>query len=575
MQKLIDAETAIDQITSALRLCSTHTELIGALLRLARRMLGAREAYIVLREGHSLRLHAADGLSEDLDYSSLTWEGTIEGLGAVQGSPIVLTDASRYPRFRDPLAQVRPTGAMAVYPVAAHGESIGAIVLTRPVAAAFSPSELRWLSLLAGVAAVVIQNERARQVQERRAHQAEILLDVISQSGGEPESLLQRLADTLIRDLGVDRVDVLLLDETCSKLDCVGTSDRPGGQECNPSPMPLSPGGALVQVLETGQPFVEADGISDPTLSERFRGTGVCSALVVPITVEGQRKGVLLLAAQEPNSFGPEDRALALVVAARIGVLIEETALRRRRSAVERAEAEAAARQEFVGVVSHELKTPVAVIQAYADVLLRRAERAADDANLEVINRIREQSERLLHMVDQVLDLQRLEAGLMSLEVSRFDLAALASRITEEMGTLTDKHRLISRSEEPIYVVADRRRLEEVLSNLLENAIKYSPSGGEIEVRVQRDSDHPERVVASVSDQGIGIPIEEQSQVFERFYQGRNRLYAGHVGLGLGLYISRELVRRHGGDMWVESRPNQGSTFRFWLPAAGLEEGEP
>jgi signal transduction histidine kinase len=225
-----------------------------------------------------------------------------------------------------------------------------------------------------------------------------------------------------------------------------------------------------------------------------------------------------------------------------------------------------------VGVVSHELKTPVAVIQAYTDVLLRRAERTGDSANLDVLQRIGEQSERMLYMVEQVLDLQRLEAGLMSLEPSRFDLTTLIERVAEELGSTTSQHQLTVKVPGPLPVVADRRRIEEVLQNLLQNAIKFSPNGGQIEVVAALDEQSPGRVVVAVSDQGVGISPEEQPR---RFYQGRSRLYQGHVGLGLGLYISREIIRRHGGDMWLRSEPGVGSTLYFGLPVAGPDEGEP
>lgn len=293
------------------------------------------------------------------------------------------------------------------------------------------------------------------------------------------------------------------------------------------------------------------------------------SALAVPIVVEGTRRGVLLLATAQPGAFGQEDQAFALVIAARVGVLVQEAELRRRRVELERVEAEAAARQEFVGVVSHELKTPVAVIRAYTDVLLRRAERAGDSANADVLKRVEEQAERMLHMIEQVLDLQRLEAGLMTLETSRFDLTALARRVAEELGSLTGQHEIAVEAPEPVIVVADRRRIEEVLQNLLQNAIRYSPNGGQIRVSVRPEGEDADRAIVTVADQGVGISPEEQPHVFERFYQGRNRLYQGHVGLGLGLYISRELLRQHGGDVWLESQPGVGSKFHFSLPVAG------
>jgi signal transduction histidine kinase len=230
-----------------------------------------------------------------------------------------------------------------------------------------------------------------------------------------------------------------------------------------------------------------------------------------------------------------------------------------------------------VGVISHELKTPVAVIQAYTDVLRRRAEKAGNSADLDVLRRIGDQVERMLHMVDQTLDLQRLEVGLMSLESSRFDLGALASRVVDEMSALTAQHRLTVQIDStlPVMVLADRRRVEEVLTNLLQNAIKFSTSGV-IATRIwQNDSVTEPMAYVSVSDQGPGIAIDQQERVFERFYQGVERLYRGHVGLGLGLHISREIVRRHGGDIRLTSQPEQGATFTFWLPVGGPDSGEP
>jgi signal transduction histidine kinase len=294
---------------------------------------------------------------------------------------------------------------------------------------------------------------------------------------------------------------------------------------------------------------------------------GVRSVAVVPLRAGGQVRGVLHVAAHTPGALGADDLGFLHLLAERVGLMLERQEVQSRR-------ADARAREEFLSIVSHELKTPVAVVQAYVELLQRRAEREGRAAELEVLNKIAGESQRMLAMVEELLDVQRLDVGVLHLELSRFDLAALAARLAEDLQLTTSAHRIVVDAPAPVVAVADRRRVEEILTNLIENAIKYSP-GGEIRVSVAA-AEHDGQPVArvAVTDQGIGIPPDEQPRVFDRFYRAqaaRGRLHRGHHGLGLGLYIARELVRRHGGEMGVESEPGRGSTFWFRLPLVGPE----
>jgi signal transduction histidine kinase len=160
----------------------------------------------------------------------------------------------------------------------------------------------------------------------------------------------------------------------------------------------------------------------------------------------------------------------------------------------------------------------------------------------------------------------------MPLEESRFDLVEVARALARNTQVTTTKHRLRVESPHAVYVRADRGRVEQVLQNLLDNAIKYAPGGGPIVVRVGEapaGEDPRPMALVSVSDQGIGMDAEARARAFERFYQAGTAPVKGHVGLGLGLYISREIVTRHGGRMWVESAgDDKGSTVSFTLPLA-------
>ncbi len=567
----VTAGEAVREIVDVLRTRTTLAEALRSILARVRATLGADEAYILLVDGNRLRLSAAAGLPEqDEGGAWLDLGEGIEGLAASRGELVTAPDARRHPRFHDPFRRTQPVGAMAAAPLILRGRVTGVIVVTRREPGQFGGSNLWWLDVLGGLAGLAIEDDRIYRAQERRARQAEVLTEIVAHGGGLGD-LLPRLVTTLSRALGVSRVDLLLVDQSGANL----VSCRYGeGQSAGaPERVALAEGGPLARVYGSSQPLVCNEAGRDPEVCSLF-GAGVLhSLLAVPVVAAGNTRGVLYLAHDRPSAFTPDDLAFLSIVGARVGSFIEAEDLRQRQLLLQRAEAEAQARQEFVGIVSHELKTPVAVIQAYTDLLLRRAERTGGDANADVVRRIAEQADRMLHLIEELLDLQRLETGPFLLEVSHFDLVTLARRLAEETQATTQQHHLQVAAEQPVLVSADRRRIEEVLQNLLDNAIRYSPDGGIIQVRVQLMGEEPEaRAVVAVADQGRGIAPGEQPRVFERFYQSGERLQRGHVGLGLGLHISREIVRRHGGDMWLESTPGVGSTFYFSLPAAGPDE---
>jgi len=239
--------------------------------------------------------------------------------------------------------------------------------------------------------------------------------------------------------------------------------------------------GPLVQVYQTGEPLLCNDLTEAPALAAEIGTPDIRSVLAVPLWVGETRRGVLWTGARRANAFGPEDQTF-----------LGADELARLRAEIERAEVEQQAKRDFLSVISHELKTPVAVIKAYTEVLEQRAERTgASPADREVLARIGEQANRMLGLVDQFLDLQRIETGLMPLELSRFDLAEVSRRLAQALQVTTTAHRIRVEAPKPAWVRADRRRIEQVLQNLLDNAIKYSPAGGPIVVRVTTEPVSP------------------------------------------------------------------------------------
>jgi len=221
-------------------------------------------------------------------------------------------------------------------------------------------------------------------------------------------------------------------------------------------------------------------------------------------------------------------------------------------------------KEMFISVISHELKTPVALIKGYANTLRREDARWDADTVRESLTIIEEESDRLDRLINDLLQASRIQAGTLKLELGDVSLPRLAAKTVERFRVQAASHeiRLDFPADFPP-LLADEERLQQVLSNLLSNAIKYSPEGGPVTVggRVRGD-------VAQVwvSDQGIGISPEEQQHLFQPFYRVDSRLGRRTQGVGLGLYLCRAIIEAHGGRIWVESSPRSGSTFRFTLP---------
>jgi signal transduction histidine kinase len=221
---------------------------------------------------------------------------------------------------------------------------------------------------------------------------------------------------------------------------------------------------------------------------------------------------------------------------------------------------------QLLSTVSHELRTPLASIKGFTTSLLREDitwDRKTQRDFLEIIDA---ESDRLAELIGNLLDMSRIDAGTLAMEKEEVRLATLLREAIAAAKLHAPQHTFSLHIPARLPMVsADPRRIRQVLHNLLENAVKYSPQGSKVAVAVRFD---PEFVTIGVSDQGIGIPQEYQERVFERFFQVDSAPTRRVGGSGLGLAISRSIVEAHGGRIWVESEPENGSTFLFTLPVA-------
>ena len=219
-------------------------------------------------------------------------------------------------------------------------------------------------------------------------------------------------------------------------------------------------------------------------------------------------------------------------------------------------------KDDFISVASHELKTPVTSIKVFTQLLAKRFNRNEDQQTLLLINKMDNQLNKLIVLISDLLDVSRIQAGKLALKPEPFSLNQLVEENIDAVKEITD-HEIEFTVRDKVTVEADRERIGQVITNFLTNAIKYSPPQEKIIVSVEKND---KKVRVSVKDFGIGIAKDDQVKVFDRFYQASNSHVSTFPGLGMGLFISSEIVRRHQGEIGVESNPGAGSHFFFTIP---------
>jgi PAS domain S-box-containing protein len=331
------------------------------------------------------------------------------------------------------------------------------------------------------------------------------------------------------------------------------------------------------QVAQSGQPIVVSSASEDPRLAtESGRQEGLHAFAAVPIQSKDNVVGVLGVVSRRPRELSSHEVQLLTAVGHQIGLAIENVRLAKKASEIELLREVDRLRSELLANISHELRTPLGLITVFCTTLLRDDVDFDRETRREFLHDIREETDKLEELVDNLLDLSRIQDGRLRLDKSPTDISQLARKVIKpleiqiaqsESHLLTETgllHRLLHDfSPDPLVAMVDSKSIEQVLRNLLSNAIKYSPEGGTITIQGREDRG---QILVRVSDQGVGIPAEEQDKIFERFYRVENEITQNVRGAGLGLPVCRGIVEAHGGRMWVESTPGVGSAFCFALP---------
>lgn len=400
---------------------------------------------------------------------------------------------------------------------------------------------------------------------------------------GELEVMLSKLLACLIEESeAADAGSLWLYDSSDGRLVAKGAQ---GYDFTALKELRLAPGEAMAgKVFQTGQaelyPTAEVTTAAmanlAPANSRIFRAATAglkqpLSAVCVPL-ITGQTKiGVLvLLNLRQPASFTHEDMTFLQRAADLITISIENARLRGELEAAQALSEANRLKAELISTLAHEMRTPLTSIKGYSTALLMEEATFKPETQREFLQFIDEECEVLQDLIHDLLESSIIDAGLLRLEPQPVQLPRLAKSVTDDMARRTQKHRILLDFPDHFPIVdADPDRIAQVLRNLLDNAIKYSPQAGLIVVRGVVGEDE---IVISVADQGVGIAPEHLNRLFDKFFRVKSGLGRHVVGSGLGLPIARTIVESHGGRIWAESQLEQGSTFYFTLPLQGLSQ---
>jgi two-component system sensor histidine kinase KdpD len=311
--------------------------------------------------------------------------------------------------------------------------------------------------------------------------------------------------------------------------------------------------------------------LDSPSDDAGFLHDHMQTRLTVPIKHGERVLGVMDLETNRPHAYaGPGGRTI-LSLASSAALAIDNRRLFEEAREIETYRELDRLKSELLQTVSHELRTPLGSIKGFTTTLIEHDRRLSREEKLEFLEIIDQESDRLRGLIEDLLDMTKIEAGVLQLDCQPVALTKLIGDAIKPVASHSPEHRFDASVPADLFALADSRRVRQVLHNLLENAVKYSPDGGLIRAQARLNGNE---VVISVSDQGIGIPRHDLPRVFDRFHRVDSDVGRKVGGSGLGLAICRGIVEAHGGRIWVESEPGMGSVFSFSLPAAASVTAE-
>jgi len=564
------------------------TPVFKSILANAKRICEAKFAHLLLYDGEVFHAAGLEGASPAFVEF---WQRGPHALDpetgprrAVATKQIVhVPDLQQTERYRKPnpqlaaLADLAGARSVLVVPMLKDDRVIGTLSIYRGVPVPFSEKQIELVSNFSQQAVIAIENTRLlnelRESLEQQTATADVL-KVISRSTFDLQTVLQTLVESAAHLCDADQGTITRQrDGVFYRAEAYGFPPE-FIEMVRDVPVKPERGSMNGRTLLEGKVLHVADVLADPdyTFTEAQRLGGYRTILGIPMLREGKPIGVLTLTRKEVRPFTEKQIELVSTFADQAAIAIENVRLFDEIQEKNRQLQQASEhKSQFVSSVSHELRTPLNAIIGLTEMMVKNAARFGTEKAQEPLQRVNRAGTHLLGLINQVLDLSKIEAGKLELNPQTVPLKPLIKDVIDTAGQLAEqnKNRLIVEVQENLgALTVDPMRLRQILLNLLSNACKFTKQG-EVALRVRKTVDGRNWIEFAVADTGIGMTPEQQAKLFEEFTQADSTTAQRYGGTGLGLAITRKLAHMMGGDVTVQSALGKGSTFTVRLPADG------
>jgi signal transduction histidine kinase len=537
-------------------------ELVGDALSSEHPML-----FLYSPESDEMRSHSLAGGPRRLPLS----EPSIIRRVLVSNRGEIVNDAAGDPDFNPRSTEGTELRQLVAAPLTTGRGRIGVIAAVNSQRGAFVDHELAMLTKLAATAAFLLENTQLHATVGRQTREL-FALHRLAQLLATAETLDAAIAESqriVSEMLDCAQSVVLMFDDASNNLVvCDGSESVTGGHESGG--VSLETPSLAGTVFRTQTPLVSNDAQDDPWVGEALRGLiAIDNCLVLPITSGSQSIGVLVAANANKGAFATDDLHFSSMLGVRVGNVIEASRARERdRASLTELRESERNRTDFVSMLAHELKGPMTTIKGFAEILQKHSTELDDDKRTEYSTIIADEIDRLCDLVNDLLDIARMDNGTLHTEPRRTKVGEIVANLLLVHPSLSATHEVeVAVDDDLPDMLCDKNRIRQVVLNLLQNATRYSPEGGRVSLTADTVEERDRRFVRiCVADEGIGIPAKDLERIFSKFVMLPKPGWAAK-GTGLGLFISKGIVEAHGGRIWAESEGAGGSRLSFTLPA--------